>query len=67
MTINIKFNLRDFKLDEKKKPQVWEPFPGIKLIYFKISDKSDKNDEIQTDIIKKEKGKSKKKNNNLII
>ena len=60
MAINIKFNLRDFKLDEKKKPQVREPFPGIKLIYFKISDKSDKNDEIQTDIIKKEKGKSKK-------
>ena len=60
MTINIKFNLRDFKLDEKKKPHVREPFPGIKLIYFKISDKNDKNDkneEIKTEIIKKEKKK----------
>ena len=61
MTINIKFNLRDFKLDEKKKPQVREPFPGIKLIYFKISDKTDKNDEIKTDIIQKEKKPKKEK------
>ena len=38
MRIDIKFNLRDFKLDFKKAPQIREPFPGIKLIYFKIDD-----------------------------
>jgi len=56
MRINIKFKLKDFKLDDKKAPQVREPFPGIKLIYFKISDKSDKNDkndQVQTEIINK--------------
>ena len=41
MRIDIKFNLRDFKLDFKKAPQIREPFPGIKLIYFKIDDKND--------------------------
>ena len=55
MRIDIKFNLRDFKLDFKKAPQIREPFPGIKLIYFKIDDKIDKNEEIKVDIIKKKK------------
>ena len=38
MRINIHFKLRDFKLDDKKAPQIREPFPGLKVIYFKISD-----------------------------
>ena len=54
MRINIQFKLRDFKLDDKKAPQIREPFPGIKLIYFKLSDKNDikdKNEETKTEII----------------
>ena len=62
MRINIQFKLREFNLDDikKKPPQVREPFPGIKLIYFKISDKNDKNEEIKTEIIKKEKNEKSK-------
>ena len=62
MKINIQFNLSDFILDYNKGPIIRELFPGIKLIYFKIYDKIDKNEEIKAEIIKKEK-----KNNNLII
>ena len=62
MRINIQFKLKDFKIEDKKVPPIREPFPGIKLIYFKIYDKIDKNEEIKAEIIKKEK-----KNNNLII
>ena len=60
MRINVKFNLQDFKLDDKKAPQVRERFPGIKLIYFKLTDKNSESDEIKTEVIKKEKGKPKK-------
>ena len=63
MRINIKFNLQDFKLDDKKAPQVRERFPGIKLIYFKITDKNSESEVIQTDIIKKEKPKKEKGSN----
>ena len=62
MRINIQFKLKDFELDEKKRPQVREPFPGIKLIYFKLEDKNNKNEEIITEIISEKKNsKSKKK------
>ena len=54
MRISIKFKLQNFKLEEKKS-QIREPFPGIKLIYFQISDKNNKNEDLETKIIKKEK------------
>ena len=63
MRINIQFKLRDFKLDDKKVPQIREPFPGIKLIYFKLSDK---NEETKTEIIGRKKIQN-LINNNLII
>jgi len=56
--INIKFSLHNFRLDNEKKPQVREPFPGIKLIYLKIEDKNNKNENVKEEIkkkIKKEK------------
>ncbi len=57
MRINIQFKLRDFKLDFEKKPIFREPFPGLKLIYFKISDK---NDNMGNYIIKNVNKKTKK-------
>ena len=61
MRIDIKFKLRDFKLDFEKKPQIREPFPGIKLIYFKLEDKNNKNEETITEIISKKKIQNLKK------
>ena len=34
--INIKVNLKNFQLDYNKQPQLIKPFPGIKIIYFKL-------------------------------
>ena len=59
--INIQFKLKDFKLDENKKPQIREPFPGIKLIFFKLEDKNNKNEETKTEIISEKKSSKSKK------
>jgi len=58
--INIQFSLNNFRLDNGKKPQVREPFPGIKLIYLKIDDKHNKNENV---IEKETKKKVKEKIN----
>ena len=59
--INIQFKLKDFKLDENKKPQIRELFPGIKLIVFKLEDKNNKNEETKTEIISEKKSSKSKK------
>ena len=53
MKINIKVNLNEIILDDSKRPQVREPFPGIKLIYFKINEFN--REEINKIIIKPKK------------
>ena len=53
--INIKINLNNITIDRTKPPLVREPFPGIKLIYFKLSDNDENNNNVDTDIIKKKK------------
>ena len=61
MRINIQFKLKDFKIDDKKVPPVREPFPGIKLIYFKLEDKNNKNEVAKTEIINEKNNSRTKK------
>ena len=62
MRINIKIRLQNFTIDNNKPPLVREPFPGIKMIYFKINDKNDNKGIIKEEIIdNKKKGKENKR------
>ena len=61
MRINIQFKLKDFKIDDKKVPPIREPFPGIKLIYFKLEDKNNKNEVAKTEIISEKNNSRTKK------
>ena len=54
MRINIQFKLKDFNIDDKNY-FLREPFPGIKLFYFKLDDKNNKNEETETEIIGEKK------------
>jgi len=58
--ISIKINLNNIRLDRSKAPLVREPFPGIKLIYFKISENDENNKDINTELITKQKKKKTK-------
>ena len=61
MRINIQFKLKDFKIEDKKVPPIREPFPGIKLIYFKLEDKNNKNEVAKTEIINEKNNSRTKK------
>ena len=64
MTINIKFNLYNFTIDSSKKPLIDDKTPGIRVFYFKINDKNEKDNEAIDDIKKKDNKEKKKEKKN---